>query len=124
MGKDSVAMRISFYDLTTVLDLMKGSISSSKRQNFNEFLKNWRQETISTNVDGSMEFSTTDSFYPAMRIFVPSLDTDARQFGMGNVIVLYCTLSITIIGVIKVFSTNLVTSSAKHWELRKCRPRL
>lgn len=85
MGRDSVAMRMSFYDLTTVLDQMKGSVSSSKRQYFNEYLKNWRQETITKNADGSMEFRTTDSFYPAMRIFVPSLDQDARQFGMGNV---------------------------------------
>lgn len=102
MGTDSVAMRISFYDLAAVLDLMKGSVSSSKRQHFNEFLKNWRQETISKNADGSMEFSTTDSFYPAMRIFVPSLDTDARQFGMGNVIYFYCILAI-IMGIIEYF---------------------
>src|SRR4051812_8465187 len=85
MGKDPVSKRVSFFELCGMLDQMKGAVSSSKRQYFNEFLKHWRQESITKNADGSMEFLTTDTFYPAMRIFVPGLDQDSRQFGMGNV---------------------------------------
>lgn len=79
--KGLVAERISYAELCATLEEIKHSSNiSTKKQHFEKFLKQWKGETFVKNDDGSIEFNTENSFYSALRLFVPNLDE--RAFGI------------------------------------------
>lgn len=82
--QECVARKISFLDLCLIFNTIKESTSSNKRKYFDKFLRRWRNLMIKHDpIDNSFEFNTSNSFYPAMRLFVPSIDD--RAFGIKEV---------------------------------------
>lgn len=78
-----VAEQIKFQELCLVLETIKTSLSSAKRLYFNQFYDKWQNLAITKNADGTTEYNTNNSFYEALRIFVPLLDD--RSFGIKGV---------------------------------------
>lgn len=76
----SASERMNYAELCAALEAIKhGASISAKRQRFAAFLHEWRRVAEGT------EFSATaghhqHSFYPALRLFAPSLDE--RAFGI------------------------------------------
>lgn len=75
--------RIKFADLCQVLNDIKTNKKDEKRRSFDKFLARWYTEMVKYNDDGSKEYNTEDSFYPAMRLIVPNMDE--RKYAMGVV---------------------------------------
>ncbi|KAI1721359.1 ATP dependent DNA ligase domain-containing protein [Ditylenchus destructor] len=80
-NKKLVAEKITFHELCTTFNTIKNSVSSLKRHNFDKFRKRWTDEAMVHNPDGSIQYNTADSFFQALRLFVPSLDNE-RKFGI------------------------------------------
>lgn len=84
MSNECVAQKILFLNLCEAFNTIKESNLSAKKKVFDKFLRRWRGLMVTNNpADGSFEFNTLDSFYPAMRLFVPSADN--RAFGIKEV---------------------------------------
>lgn len=79
-----ISEQITFHELCLTLESIKSSITSAKRQHFDKLLKKWQSLAVTTNEDETIEYNSENSFYAALRIFVPSLDD--RSFGIKEVI--------------------------------------
>ncbi|CAK5112484.1 unnamed protein product [Meloidogyne enterolobii] len=77
----TVAQKILFNELCSVFQEIKATYRATKHFVFNKFLRRWRDEMVKENVeDGFVEYRTDDTFYPALRLFVPSKDVKVREF--------------------------------------------
>ncbi|CAK5085937.1 unnamed protein product [Meloidogyne enterolobii] len=77
----TVAQKILFKELCNVFQEIKSTYRATKHFVFNKFLRRWRDEMVKENVeDGFIEYRTDDTFYPALRLFVPSKDVKIREF--------------------------------------------
>lgn len=84
MLQENIAQKISFLDLCLTFDAIKASTSSNKRIVFDKFLRRWiNLICINDSNDEGFEYNTLNSFYPVMRLFVPSYDD--RSFGIKEV---------------------------------------
>ena len=85
-----ISDRIKFYDLCLVFEKIKNSVASEKHFVFDKFLKRWNDLAIIVGQDNSYEFSTADSFYEPLRLFIPSRDT--RSFRIKEVCLMFFPL--------------------------------
>jgi len=84
--QQTVAQKILFNELCNVFQEIKSTYRATKHFVFNKFLRRWRGEMIKENVeDGFIEYRTDDTFYPALRLFVPSKDVKVREFRIKEV---------------------------------------
>lgn len=82
--RKSLPERIKYYDLCQVLNDIKKNKKDEKRRSFDKFLGKWYNEMVKNNSDGSKEYHTEDSFYPAMRLICP-MEDKSRKYGLGVV---------------------------------------
>uniref|UniRef100_A0A914EFR0 DNA ligase IV n=2 Tax=Acrobeloides nanus TaxID=290746 RepID=A0A914EFR0_9BILA len=80
--RQSLSERIKYYDLCQVLNDIKNNKKDEKRRSFDKFLARWYDEMVKFNDDGTKEYYTEDSFYPAMRLIVP-MEDKSRKYGLG-----------------------------------------
>uniref|UniRef100_A0A1I8BVF8 DNA_LIGASE_A3 domain-containing protein n=1 Tax=Meloidogyne hapla TaxID=6305 RepID=A0A1I8BVF8_MELHA len=74
--QQTVSQKILFNELCNVFQEIKSTQRATKHFIFNKFLKRWRNEMIKEN--NNYEYRTDDTFYPVLRLFVPS--KDIREF--------------------------------------------
>lgn len=82
--KQTVAQKIMFNRLCEVFAEMKNKQKDGKRFVFERFLRKWREAMVTEHSDGFVEHRTDDTFFPAMRLFVPSKD-QSRNFQIREV---------------------------------------
>ncbi|KAL3090164.1 hypothetical protein niasHS_006616 [Heterodera schachtii] len=75
-----VSEKVQFYELCQVFEAIRAAPKDKKASIFKLFIKRWHRELKKTNSDGSYEFRNDDTFYDALRFFVPS--KDERKFGI------------------------------------------
>ncbi|KAK3510421.1 hypothetical protein QTP70_005919 [Hemibagrus guttatus] len=78
--KTSVAEQVPFLDLCTVLEnIQKAKHRPDKAKCLKDFIDSWRRFHAALHKDNP---STTDSFYPAMRLIVPPFERERMAYGI------------------------------------------
>ncbi|CAM4489495.1 hypothetical protein PO909_015241 [Leuciscus waleckii] len=76
----SVAAQVPFIHLCTVLEkIQKTKLRPDKSKILKEFIDSWRNFHAALHKDNS---NTTDSFYAAMRLFVPQFERERMAYGI------------------------------------------
>lgn len=78
-GELSVAARVPFLDLCTTLEkIQKAKVRPDKSKILGDFIGSWRNFHSALHKNSK----TTDSFYPAMRLFVPQFERERMAYGI------------------------------------------
>ncbi|XP_057191065.1 DNA ligase 4-like [Triplophysa rosa] len=76
----SVAAQVPFINLCTVLEkIQKTKLRPDKSMILKDFIDSWRKFHAALHKDNT---STTDSFYPAMRLIVPPFERERMAYGI------------------------------------------
>ncbi|XP_031147734.1 DNA ligase 4 [Sander lucioperca] len=79
-GQPSVAAQVPFLHLCTTLEkIQKSKLRPDKSKILKEFIESWRKFHSALHKDNP---KTTDSFYPAMRLIVPSFERERMAYGI------------------------------------------
>ncbi|XP_076839180.1 DNA ligase 4 [Brachyhypopomus gauderio] len=79
-SQTSVAAQVPFIDLCTVLEkIQKAKLRPDKAKLLGDFIASWRCFHDALHKDSP---STTDSFYPAMRLIVPPFERERMAYGI------------------------------------------
>ncbi|XP_053735397.1 DNA ligase 4 [Synchiropus splendidus] len=79
-GQSSVAAQVPFVDLCTVLEkIQKSKLRPEKSKILGDFIQSWRNFHSALHGNGQ---NTQDSFYPAMRLIVPSFERERMAYGI------------------------------------------
>ncbi|XP_029460405.1 DNA ligase 4 [Rhinatrema bivittatum] len=79
----TVASQVPFADLCRTLEkIQKSKPRPDKIKHFKEFVAAWRDYHDALHKD---DISTTDSFYPAMRLILPQLERERMAYGIKEV---------------------------------------
>ncbi|KAM9820546.1 DNA ligase 4 [Neosynchiropus ocellatus] len=79
-GQSSVAAQVPFADLCSVLEkIQKSKLRPEKSKILGDFIESWRN--FHTALHGNDQ-KTQDSFYPAMRLIVPSFERERMAYGI------------------------------------------
>ncbi|XP_065052274.1 DNA ligase 4-like [Rhopilema esculentum] len=80
-----VACQVPFFDLCMVIQKIDDSQGKEKKKDiFKKFLHRWREVHIRIHRD--INNNKNDTFFPAMRLFLPSLDKERPSYGMKEVV--------------------------------------
>lgn len=78
-GELSVAAQVPFLHLCTILEkIQKAKVRPDKSKILGDFIGSWRNFHSALHKD----CTTTDSFYPAMRLFVPQFERERMAYGI------------------------------------------
>lgn len=78
-GEPSVAAQVPFVHLCTTLEkIQKAKLRPDKSKILGDFIGSWRKFHSALH----KESKTTDSFYPAMRLFVPQFERERMAYGI------------------------------------------
>lgn len=78
-GELSVAAQVPFLHLCNTLEkIQKAKVRPDKSKIFGDFIGSWRQFHSALHKSSK----TTDSFYPAMRLFVPQFERERMAYGI------------------------------------------
>ncbi|XP_034031994.1 DNA ligase 4 [Thalassophryne amazonica] len=76
----SVAAQVPFFHLCTTLEkIQKSKLRPDKSKLLGDFIESWRNFHSALHKDSP---KTTDSFYPAMRLIVPSFERERMAYGI------------------------------------------
>eukprot|EP00794_Sanderia_malayensis_P017736 gene17736-19509_t len=79
-----VAGNVPFFDLCMVMQKINDTQGTEKKKGiFRKFLERWRQAYSKLPGENRVE---DDTFFPAMRMFLPALDKDRPSYGMKEVV--------------------------------------
>jgi hypothetical protein len=77
--------KVLFNELCEIFREIQNTVRTKKRIVFDQFLRRWKKEVVTEHSDGTLEYHTEDTFYPAIRLFVPSKDKANRDFQIKEV---------------------------------------